>query len=116
MKTKNTWHPATLAEVLSDSNLSSVVEDFGCMRVFNTHGEVFEGTDGEVWAWLREEGHHYSTCRDCSRDHTEVELDLSGHCEECAETTDRRIERQRRIDEYEGRGDYLRDQQKDGAW
>lgn len=110
MKKRNAWHTPTLAEALADANLSTVCEDYGHLRVFGSNGEVFRGSEDEVWIFLREEGYVHVSCRDCS--HDEVDLDLSGYCEECAETTDRRIDRQRRIDEHEGRGDYLRDQQR----
>lgn len=55
-------------------------------------------------------------CRDCVVLFAINDLDKDQRCEQCAEDHEHIVEHQRRYDEREGRGDYLRDQQKDGAW
>jgi hypothetical protein len=51
------------------------------------------------------------TCEHCSR--TDATMAEPRLCVDCAEELDRAAARQARLDAYEGRGDYLRDQQKD---
>ena len=111
---RNEWRAPTLSEVLASLGYTHEPAEFGARRIIQDGAVQFSGTAGEVWAWLRDEGEIRSTCRECQRSHEKVELDLSGCCEDCHDEFARSAKRRGREDALEARGDYLRDQQKDG--
>lgn len=55
------------------------------------------------------------TCRDCGNDCYADDLDSNRRCEDCAESAVRIARQDKRRADWEAYGDYLRDQQKDGA-
>jgi hypothetical protein len=121
MPKKNTWSAPSLNEVLAHLGYTTQPGEFGARHIIDPDGtKAFTGTAGDVWQWLRDEGEIRSTCCHCCRPagggKKQVELDLEGSCEDCHDELARAEDRQQRIDDYESRGDYLRDQQKDGAW
>lgn len=83
MPKKKQWKAPTLNEVLADLNMAHEPAEVGARHVTHVGERLFTGTAGEVWHWLREEGHVNDKCRECGRDHTDVELDLEGVCEDC---------------------------------
>lgn len=112
---RNIWHAPNLNEVLASLGYTHEPAEFGARRIIQDGAVQFSGTAGEVWAWLREEGEIRSTCRECSRSHEEVELDLSGCCEDC-DASEKRVARREQLEDIEcSRGDYLREQMRDGA-
>lgn len=116
MPKKKHWHAPSLHEVLASVGFTSIPGDFGRRRIFDADAhEVFSGTAGETWQWLRDE-HIHSMCRECCRDHTDVELNLEGVCEDCHGELARAADREQRIADYEAHCDHLRDLQKDGVW
>jgi hypothetical protein len=106
------WRAPTLTEVLADVGMTHEPAEFGARHVIKNGERLFTGTASDVWHWLREEGHHFSRCTACSREHTEVEVDLKGVCEECHDCAARVAQRERMRDDRDARGDYMRDRQR----
>ena len=60
----------------------------------------------DACAWLKQ-------CAECLR--TGTEMDKPRLCVDCADGNERAASRQKALDDYEARGDYLRDMRKDEA-
>ena len=112
---RNAWSAPTLNEVLAHLRMTTEPAEFGAKKIIENGIIVFSGTAGEVWTWLREDGAIRSSCIDCQRSHEQVELDIHDRCEICHDWNARVAARQRQIDIEDGRGEYLRDQTKDGV-